>query len=165
MLSSRDAVESFDPPTSRKETQSAHTDALIRLAAHFLDSPISDKPALAPCMLACAAQLLAGRTHEGPDTDETCRRLVLVAESCSPITAVQELLSHESLATECPGVFADAIFYTIGTWCRVFSLRPSTMEKVVLYQFLAMMSELLYINDGVLTACAALTVHHLQCHM
>lgn len=126
----------------------------MALAAQYLNTPLSDIPALSTCMLACAAQLLAIRNEGESDTDDTSRKLVLVAEPCSPIVAVTELLDHESLKADRPGVFAHAVFFAIGTWCHMFDLRPSIMEKTVLYQFLAMIGELLNSTDDGLTMCA-----------
>eukprot|EP00892_Ulva_mutabilis_P002469 jgi/Ulvmu1/12222/UM086_0012.1 len=146
----RDVVESLEAPETAKHADADHTDAIIALSEHILISPLSETPALAPCMLSCAAQLLARGSGVEADKAEICRKLVLAAETCSPIVAVNELLSHQALTAEHPGGFTDAIFYAIGSWCHVFPLKPSTMATDVLYEFLSVMSKLLCSNAGAL---------------
>lgn len=141
-------MEVLESPQKLHGRGHGDVDSLVTVGRRFLDGRFSE--ALSPCMLTCAAQILATERCTPEDT-ELCRTLVSTAEAHKPIAAVRTLLGHQMLKTECPGVFADSVFYAIGTWFHLFSLRTCTMEKEVLYQFLSMMSELMQNNNGLTT--------------
>lgn len=138
-------MEALESPEASQGNDGSDVGALTEVARQLLQGPMP--PALAPCMLACAAQLLAKASSSAVDA-QLCSDLVLLAEASAPLHAINTLLEHNMLDTECPGVFADSMFHAVGIWCHVFSLRPSTMEQDVLYQFLDMLRTLIRKSEG-----------------
>lgn len=151
-LEHRGTEDVMESPQKLQGCSHGDVDSLVLVGRYYLEGRALE--ALSPCMLTCAAQILATERCTPEDT-ELCRNLVLTAEAHKPIAAVRTLLGHQMLKAECPGVFADSIFYAVGTWCHLFSLRTCTMEKEVLYQFLSMMSELMQSSSG-LAMCVRL---------
>lgn len=130
-----------------------HVNAIQEVARHCIRASASHAPALGLFMLTCASQLLARQGATLIDV-QICTDLILCAEASSPFDAINIMLCHESLQAERPGVLNDALFYAIGLWCHLFSLRPSTMDACTLYAFLTATTELIS-GDTSLPMCAA----------
>ena len=160
--------EVLESPDMSSGAQCIEMEQLVSFANAFLAQGTTTNRLLAPWMLTCASQIMLAHTADGVSgaTEDLCQKLVDTAEASSPIRVLHQLFAHESLCEpERQRRYADITFFVLGSWCKAFKLRISSLPYEAVQDVLSLLGSIFQENPVLTrsaTPCYVLKLRFLQ---
>jgi hypothetical protein len=132
------------------DASSIDTEDLSRFGKSLLGEGPCTNRLLAPWMLTCASQLMLASPADGVSgatESDLCQDLVNAAEASNPIRVLHELFAHESMCDpERQRRYADIAFYVLGSWCKAFTLKVTTLPYEAVQDLLTLIGDIFQEN-------------------